>query len=106
MLSTDSKASTERICHTWQHTPSTSSEKEYYSVICQRLADVGGPQEEVGSSQETMTITLQPDIILWFTVEKKGFTELTVPWKEGMVTAHKRKHLKYPELAVECQEAE
>lgn len=35
----------------------------------------------------------------------KGFTALTVPWKECMVTAQKRKHLKYPGLAVQCQEA-
>lgn len=56
--------------------------------------------------REILTTTLRPDIVMWSSVEKRVLRiELTIPWEEGMTTAHERKYLKYTELAAECQEA-
>lgn len=55
--------------------------------------------------REIVTTTLWPDIVMWSTVEKRVLLiELTIHWEEGMTAAHKRKHLKYSELAAECKE--
>lgn len=55
--------------------------------------------------REILTTTLRPDIVMWSSVEKRVLRiELTIPWEEGMTTAHERKYLKYTELAAECQE--
>lgn len=56
--------------------------------------------------REIMTTTLRPDIVMQSAVERRVvMIELTIPWEEGMTAAHKRKHLKYYDLAAECLEA-
>ena len=56
--------------------------------------------------REIRTTTLRPDLVMWSAVERSvHLMELTIPWEEGMTAAHERKHLKYSELAAECQEA-
>lgn len=43
---------------------------------------------------------------MWSAVERAvHMTKLTILWDEGMTAAHEREHLKYSELAAECQEA-
>ena len=56
--------------------------------------------------REITTTTLRPDIVIWSAVERRVLIfELTIPWEEDMTAAQERKHLKYSELAAECQEA-
>uniref|UniRef100_A0A3B4XDA6 Reverse transcriptase domain-containing protein n=1 Tax=Seriola lalandi dorsalis TaxID=1841481 RepID=A0A3B4XDA6_SERLL len=69
----------------------------------QMLADL---RRQLMFPREIVTTTLRPDIVMWSAVERAvHMIELTIPWEEGMTAAHERKHLKYSELAAECQEA-
>lgn len=55
--------------------------------------------------REITTTTLRPHIVMWSAVDREvHMIKLTIPWEEGMAAAHERKHLKYSNLAVECQE--
>lgn len=66
------------------------------------LADL----RQVVFPREIVTTTLRPDIVMWSAVERSVLLiELNIPWEEGMTAAHERKHLKYSELVVQCQEA-
>lgn len=68
----------------------------------QMLADL---RRQLMFPREIISTTLRPDIFMWSAVERAvHMIELTIPWEEGMAAAE-RKHLKYSELVVECQEA-
>lgn len=55
---------------------------------------------------EIVQSSLRPDIVMWSgAVKRVLIIELTVPWEEGIPTAHEFKRLKYTELAAACREA-
>lgn len=59
----------------------------------QMLADL---RKQLVFPRETVTTSLQPDIVMWSVVDKRVLLmELSIPWEEGMTAAHERKHLKY-----------
>ena len=61
--------------------------------------------QNVTFSLEIITASLRLDLILWSASQKVLFIiELTVPWEDAVGEAHRRKKLKYSNLATEAEQ--